>query len=87
MDERIRERAYQIWLSEGQPLGHDADHWLRAKRQVEKELADAAASHRAGINDVPAANITVHKGPSSTSPTPGFEPPDGLATPGIKPRR
>ena len=34
---RIRERAYRIWLDEGQPQGRDLEHWLRAKREVEEE--------------------------------------------------
>lgn len=83
--ERIRERAYQIWMSEGQPLGRDGEHWERARLQIEKELKNGAAAHQAGVNDVPAA--AVHKGPSSSSPTPGFEPADGLNTPGVKPRQ
>jgi Protein of unknown function (DUF2934). len=87
MDDRIRERAYQIWLSEGKPLGRDADHWERARRQIEKELSDGAAAHKAGVNEVPAANITVHKGPDSSSPTPGLERADGINTPGVKARR
>jgi hypothetical protein len=34
-DDRIRERAYQIWIDEGQPHGRELDHWLRAKWEVE----------------------------------------------------
>ena len=32
---QIRERAYQIWVDEGQPQGRELDHWLRAKWEVE----------------------------------------------------
>src|SRR5215467_9920490 len=34
-DDHIRERAYQIWVDEGQPHGRELDHWLRAKWEVE----------------------------------------------------
>jgi hypothetical protein len=34
-DGHIRERAYEIWLDEGQPEGRELDHWLRAKSEVE----------------------------------------------------
>ena len=34
-DHQIRERAYLIWVDEGQPHGRDLDHWLRAKWQIE----------------------------------------------------
>jgi len=30
-----RERAYRIWLEEGQPHGRDLDHWQRAQEQSE----------------------------------------------------
>lgn len=32
--ERIAERAYQIWLENGCPSGHDRDHWLQAEREL-----------------------------------------------------
>ena len=34
-DDRVRERAYHIWVDEGQPEGCELDHWLRAKQEVE----------------------------------------------------
>lgn len=33
-EQRIRERAYQIWLDEGQPEGRDKDHWHQAETQI-----------------------------------------------------
>jgi Protein of unknown function (DUF2934) len=38
-DDRIRERAYQIWVDEGRPDGRELDHWLRAKWELEGERA------------------------------------------------
>ena len=38
-ERRIRDRAYRIWIDEGQPDGKDLDHWLRAKREIEEEDA------------------------------------------------
>jgi hypothetical protein len=35
LDERIRERAYQLWEAEGKPEGQDFEHWLRAREEVE----------------------------------------------------
>src|SRR3954454_1882665 len=35
--ERIRERAYAIWLDEGQPHGRDREHWQEAERQIDGE--------------------------------------------------
>jgi len=39
LEKRIRDRAYRIWVEEGQPDGRYMDHWLRAKREVEEEEA------------------------------------------------
>lgn len=40
VEQRIRDRAYAIWLDEGCPDGRDAEHWLQAERAI---LAEAAA--------------------------------------------
>jgi len=37
LETRIRDRAYRIWVEEGQPDGRYLEHWLRAKREVEEE--------------------------------------------------
>lgn len=34
LDHKIRRRAYQIWMEEGQPEGRDREHWNRAKAEV-----------------------------------------------------
>ncbi len=34
LDERVRKRAYEIWMEEGQPQGRELDHWFRAKQEV-----------------------------------------------------
>jgi hypothetical protein len=31
---RIRERAYHIWIEEGQPHGRDLAHWRRAHQEL-----------------------------------------------------
>ena len=36
-EQRIRERAHQIWLEEGQPYGHCEEHWAYAKKQLAEE--------------------------------------------------
>lgn len=38
-EERIRQRAYEIWQSEGSPEGQDGAHWERASREIDAELA------------------------------------------------
>ena len=58
VEQRIRDRAYAIWLDEGRPHGRDADHWLQAERAI---LAEAAA-----VADV-APVIAVVKAPRKTT--------------------
>ena len=31
---RIRERAFQIWIEEGQPRGRDKEHWAIAEAEL-----------------------------------------------------
>ncbi|WP_201837722.1 DUF2934 domain-containing protein [Microvirga zambiensis] len=55
-DERIRQRAYEIWETEGRK-GNPGDHWLRAENELREgneerseatvENAPAAAAARA----------------------------------------
>ena len=42
-EDRIRERAYQIWESEGQPWGQHERHWYQAEEELSRgEQSDAA---------------------------------------------
>ena len=51
LEQRIRERAYRIWLAEGQPYGRDKAHWqaaraaVLAEEQAQDRQAAAAESH------------------------------------------
>jgi hypothetical protein len=33
-EQRVRDRAFQIWLDEGKPRGRDLEHWRRAEREI-----------------------------------------------------
>lgn len=43
-EERIRKRAYEIWVDEGQPEGRQDEHWHRAREEIDAELARQASS-------------------------------------------
>ncbi len=43
-EQRIRERAYRIWESEGCPQGQEMKHWCEACEQIEAEDAAARTS-------------------------------------------
>jgi hypothetical protein len=36
-EQRIRERAHQIWEREGRPDGQEQSHWERASREISEE--------------------------------------------------
>lgn len=42
IENRIRERAYEIWEEEGRPEGREAQHW----QQAAAEIADAQRENR-----------------------------------------
>jgi len=46
-DDRIRQRAYEIWENEGR-TGNPEDHWFRAKQELssqEQERSDATVEN------------------------------------------
>ncbi|MGD9479680.1 DUF2934 domain-containing protein [Shinella sp. G-2] len=42
-EDRIRERAHEIWQREGTPDGVALDHWIQAEKEVDAELGGKAA--------------------------------------------
>ena len=50
-EQRIQQRAYEIWESEGCPSGQDQEHWLRAERETGGE------EHVTGDSQAPEATV------------------------------
>ena len=40
-EQKVRERAYQIWESEGRPEGKSDEHWARAQAEIAAEEGEA----------------------------------------------
>jgi hypothetical protein len=36
-EDRVRERAYGIWIAEGRPQGRELAHWQRAHDELQRE--------------------------------------------------
>ncbi|MEL7561378.1 DUF2934 domain-containing protein [Stutzerimonas chloritidismutans] len=34
-EQRIRERAHEIWEAKGRPEGHEQEHWAQARDELE----------------------------------------------------
>lgn len=43
-EERIRERAYELWEKEGSPHGRDQEFWERARLMLESERSSPIAT-------------------------------------------
>ena len=41
-EEKIRRRAYEIYLERGGEQGHDLEHWLQAERELTADQSKAA---------------------------------------------
>ena len=51
LSDRIRERAYEIWVASGSPEGEAERHWLTAEKEILATLAlvpNASAKRRTG---------------------------------------
>lgn len=47
-EERIRQRAYEIWESEGRPEGAHDEHWLRAVKEIDGQGPASAENGASG---------------------------------------
>ncbi len=45
-EEKIRQRAYEIWEREGRPNGEDMKHWLKAFEEIAAEGAPPKKARR-----------------------------------------
>ncbi len=68
-DERIRQRAHEIWEEEGRPEGREYSHWLRARADVRDE--DGHEPERASKADIAMNTLppgTVPENPTAENP-------------------
>jgi hypothetical protein len=42
MEDRIRQRAYDLWLESGEPDGSELAFWLQAEQEIKGEAAPSA---------------------------------------------
>ncbi|WP_244735173.1 DUF2934 domain-containing protein [Mesorhizobium sp. 113-3-9] len=52
--ERIRNRAHQIWQEEGQPAGHHERHWHQAAADIDREDAGKPSAAKTSAAKTPA---------------------------------
>ena len=57
-EERIRQRAFELWEEAGRPEGKEYTHWIRARKEIAEERerearsADRTGSERASTRDI-----------------------------------
>jgi len=42
-EERIRRRAYELYVARGREIGHDVEDWLEAEVEMSVRIEEAAA--------------------------------------------
>jgi Protein of unknown function (DUF2934) len=47
LEEAIRERAYHLWIADGQPEGQADNHWLNAQREILTTSVESSGSNAA----------------------------------------
>ncbi len=50
LEQRIRERAYEIWENEGCPAGRGDEHWRQACAEFQEAKAEADAQQPANLS-------------------------------------
>ena len=52
LEEAIRERAYHLWIADGQPEGKADIHWLDAQRKILAISVEGLATTAAGADTI-----------------------------------
>jgi len=78
-EERIKQRAYALWQSEGHRHGRHEDHWHRAEREIAAEAAGPGGPPRRASRPRKAASessaaVTPARSRSASSETRGEKP-------------
>lgn len=72
-EQRIRERAYQIWQLAGQPHGYDRQHWEQALSEIEAE-GSGAGDTSAALPPADEAQAASTKSPRRPRKSPAAKP-------------
>ena len=70
-DQRVKERAYELWENEGRPAGRHDDHWDQARREIEERDGDLASGMEAPPPlESPTKRTTARRKPAGEAGTP-----------------
>ena len=71
-EQLIRERAFQIWIEEGQPEGRQSNHWLQAEAELVSGTSPALQPDQQG-------NMPQEQSPAEAGQPLGGANPDDVA--------
>ena len=66
-EERIRERAYQLWEEDGAPDGRAEEYWHRARQLIDD---DSKADNRQSSDIAGLTSVSRRRGTTEVTPTP-----------------
>jgi hypothetical protein len=67
-EDRIRQRAYEIWEQEGRPHGEDMKHWLQAFEEIAASAGTSGqAVKRRATNKAAVPNLSAKAKPAGKS--------------------
>lgn len=58
--EKIRDRAYQLWDRAGQPEGRDQEFWFDAERELAEEGDGDISEHMSKVEQPPLVAGNIH---------------------------
>jgi hypothetical protein len=71
LEERIKQRAYELWEADGRPQGQHAEHWARAERELTQAGAGRASAKTANGRAPNGAGKANRPSPSTSGSKPG----------------
>jgi len=69
-EDRIRTRAYELWLLDGQPEGREDEYWFRAAEAVRFEDLDLHAAQPSPTSEVINGYFARGRRPARSAPIP-----------------
>ena len=62
LDEAIRERAYHLWIADGQPDGQADIYWLNAQREILTTSVESPGSNAAAAAPTDTGSVATKPG-------------------------
>jgi hypothetical protein len=63
IEQRIRQRAFYIWIEQGRPEGKDKEHWQQAESELMAGIAKPESELHPARDEVPQAGLANAPGP------------------------